>query len=133
MRRLSLALALVIALAVVLTGCGRGADDAAAIEESIYSFAEAYNARDYHKCLSYLTGWDDSSTEEAQLSLLEMARGFTGEMTVAEIQEIAVTGSTATAVVTSSWQYPDEEGKTTNAPGEQVSLEKVGGRWKYVV
>jgi len=133
MRRLSLALALVIALAVVLTGCGRGADDAAAIEESIYSFAEAYNARDYHKCLSYLTGWDDSSTEEAQLSLLEMARGFTGEMTVAEIQEIAVTGPTATAVVTSSWQYPDEEGKTTNAPGEQVSLEKVGGRWKYVV
>jgi ketosteroid isomerase-like protein len=133
MRRHSLALVLLLGLAVVLAGCGAATDDEAAIEETIYAFAEAYNARDYQKCLSYLTGWDDSSTEEAQLSLLEMARGFTGQMTVAEIEEISVTGSTATAVVTSSWEYPDEEGKTTNAPGEEVTLRKDGGVWKYVV
>jgi ketosteroid isomerase-like protein len=131
--RFFLVLFLVIAAVAAPAGCGRGQNDAAAIEDTIYAFAEAYNARDYQKCLSYLTGWDDSSTEEAQISLLEMARGFTGEMTVAEIGEITVTGSTATAVVTSSWEYPDEEGKTTNAPGEEVSLQKVGGRWKYVV
>ena len=132
-RRLWL-LSIILGLAVVLAGCGCGTTgDAAAIQKTIYAFADAYNARDYQTCLSYLTGWDDSSSEEAQLSLLEMARGFTGQMTVVEIEEITVTGSTATAVVTSSWEYPDEEGKTTNAPGDEVTLEKDGGVWKYVV
>jgi ABC-type phosphate transport system substrate-binding protein len=127
---------MVVAVAAVLAGCGCGngtTNNTEAIRETIYGFVEAYNARDYQQCLSYFTGWDGSSTEEAQLSLLEMARGFTGEMTVEKIEDITISGSTATAVVTSSWEYPDEEGKTTNAPGEEIRLKKEGSKWKYVV
>jgi ketosteroid isomerase-like protein len=137
MSRHLLALALVVALAAVIVGCGcesrTATDDTAAIEDTIYSFVDAYNANDYQKCLSYLTGWSDSSSEEAQISLLEMARGFTGEMTVEKIEDITISGSTATAMVTSSWEYPDEDGRYTNAPGVEVNLEKDGGTWKYVV
>ena len=131
------ALALVVGLAVVLTGCacesGTTTGDSEAIRDTIYGFVDAYNAKDYQKCLSYLTGWDDSSTEEAQISLLEIARGFTGWMTVERIEDISISGSTATAMVTSSWEYPDEDGKYTNAPGEKVNFTKDGGTWKYLV
>jgi hypothetical protein len=131
------ALALVVGLAVVLTGCacesGTTTGDSEAIRDTIYGFVDAYNGKDYQKCLSYLTGWDDSSSEEAQISLLEMARGFTGWMTVEKIENITISGSTATAIVTSSWEYPDEDGLYTNAPGVEVNLMKDGDTWKYLV
>ena len=137
MSRHLLALALVVGLAVVLTGCGcesrTATGDSEAIRDTVYGFVDAYNAKDYQKCLSYLTGWDTSSSEEAQISLLEMARGFAGWMTVEKIENITISGSTAAAMVTSSWEYPDEDGNYTNAPGVEVNLMKDGGTWKYLV
>ena len=132
-----LALALVVALAVVLVGCGSETGpetgDAAAVRDTIYGYVDAYNAKDYQRCLSYLTGWRPSYSEDDALSLIQVARESTGLMTVEKIEDITISGSTATAVVTSSWENPDADGKLTNAPGEVVNLNKDGGTWKQVV
>lgn len=132
-----LALALVVALAVVLAGCGSETGpetgDTAAIRDTIYGYVDAYNAKDYQRCLSYLTGWRPSYSEDDALSLIQVARESTGLMTVEKIEDITISGSTATAVVTSSWENPDAHGKLTNAPGEVVNLNKDGGTWKQVV
>ena len=129
-----LALALVVVLAVVFAGCGRengtASGESTAIRDSIYGYVEAYNARDYQKALSYLTGWDSSSSEDDRISVIQMARGFSGQMTVEKIGDITISGSTATARVTSSWENPDADGNRTNAPGEEVNLKKDGGTWK---
>ena len=134
---LALALALVIALAIALVGCacdnGTEAADSAAIRDTIYGYVDAYNAEDYQLCLTYLTGWDPSSSEDDQISLMQVARGTTGRMTIESIENISISGSTATATVTSSWENPDAEGRTTNAPGVKVTLRKDGGTWKHVV
>jgi hypothetical protein len=128
-----LALALVVGLAVVLAGCsksGTETGDSAAITSTINGYVEAYNARDYQKCLSYLTGWDPASSEEDRISVVRLARGYSGQMTIEKIEEITITGSAATARVTSSWENPDADGNLTNAPGEEVNLKKDGGTWR---
>ena len=129
-----LALALVVALAVVFAGCdrenGTASGESTAIIDTINGYVEAYNARDYQKCLSYLTGWDSSSSEDDRVSVIQLARGFSGQMTVEKIEDVTISGSTATARVTSSWENPDADGKYTNAPGAEVNLKKDGGTWK---
>jgi nitrous oxide reductase accessory protein NosL len=129
-----LTLVLVVALAVVLAGCssenGTETGDSAAIIDTINGYVDAYNARDYQKCLSYLTGWDPASSEEDRISVVRLARGFSGQMTIEKIEDIAISGSTATARVTSSWENPDADGNRTNAPGEEVNLKKDGGTWR---
>jgi hypothetical protein len=85
------ALAHVVGLAVVLAGCsksGTETGDSAAIIDTINSYVEAYNARDYEKCLSYLTGWDPASSEEDRISVVRLARGYSGQMTVEGIEDI---------------------------------------------
>ena len=137
MSRHLLALALVVALAVVLVGCGSESGtataDSAAIRDTIYSFVDAYNADDYQKCLSYLTGWGPSYSEDDAIALIQMWRGVTGRMTIENIEDITISGSTATAMVTSSWENPDTDGNYTDAPRVEVNLKKDGDTWKYVV
>lgn len=122
MKKLQLALAVLMPVAVVLAGCGGTTDaDSAAIESTIEGFYSAFNAQDWSKCAGYV---DDSQNWGASTirSALQMSYAVTGRVTVETITNIDISGSTATA----------EVGLTYGGESEtmELPLTKKDGRWK---
>ena len=99
-----LPIVLMIVFAVVLLGCGSGCrnttSDSEAINNTIEGFYSAYNAQDWSTCLSYVD--DEYNAGEAIIELLKASRAATGEVTVNSIDNINITGSTATVAVTAT-------------------------------
>lgn len=83
-------------------GCPNPSDssgDIDAIRTVINNFWDAYNAKDYTKCLMY-----SSDVGNVQQAVEELAfyRESVGRVTVDSISDISITGSTATALVTTT-------------------------------
>lgn len=120
MKRLVLAIALLLVIPVMLVGCST--DNSAGVKSSINGFVDAYNDEDYEKCTDYLVGITDA-TKDAAKAGLEMARGISGEIEVTSIEDIDVDGDSATAKVTVKVMGQTQ----TNT----VSFTKVDGKWKF--
>ena len=120
MKKLVLAIALLMVIPVVLVGCGKSEE--ASVKSSINGFVDAYNDKDYDKCTDYLLGITDATKETVKLGL-GMAREASGEIEVTGVEDITVDGDSATAKVTVKVLGQTQ----TNT----VSFTKADGKWKF--
>jgi hypothetical protein len=126
MKRLVLAIALLVAIPVMLVGCAKS--ESAAVKDDINGFADAYNAGDYDQCVTYIVGITDANKETIKGTL----QGFklvAQSIEIASVKEIKIDGSTATTKVTLNVTIvgvaqPVE--KTID-----LSLSKVEGTWEF--
>jgi hypothetical protein len=122
MIRRILAFALIAVFAVVLVeGCSDTQEET--IEFTTRDYYSAYNAEAWDVCLGHI---DDTNNVGASViqSALEQSRAATGKVTVDRIENIDISGLSATADVTLSW--------AANAGGEtqKWTFVKKDGDWK---
>lgn len=120
MSRRILAFALIAILAAVLvSGCSDTAEET--IAYTINDYYSAYNAEDWDMCLSHI---DDSNNVGASVmrSVLQMARAATGEVTVDAIENVTISGLSATADVKITYGGQSET--------KEYPLVKKDGSWK---
>ena len=122
MSRHMLAFALIAVFAVVLVG-GCSDTQEETIEFTTRDYYSAYNAEAWDVCLGHI---DDTNNVGASViqSALEQSRAATGKVTVDHIENIDISGLSATADVTLSW--------AGNAGGEtqKWTFVKKDGSWK---
>ena len=122
MIRRFLAFALIAVFAVVLAG-GCSDTQEETIEFTIRDYYSAYNAQAWDVCLGHI---DDTSNVGASViqSALEQSRAATGKVTVDRVENINISGLSATADVTLSW--------AGNAGGDtqKWTLVKKNGDWR---
>jgi len=122
MIRRFLAFALIAVFAVVLAG-GCSDTQEETIEFTIRDYYSAYNAQAWDVCLGHI---DDTSNVGASVirSALEQSRAANGKATVDRVENINISGLSATADVTLSW--------AGNAGGEtqKWTFVKKDGSWK---
>jgi hypothetical protein len=111
----------------LLTGCSGsgGNSDAAAIKDTIRGYFDAYNAQDYENWANYMTGLSEQD-KVAMESQFSMARALTGEVTLQKIENVIVSGSTATATVTLFSNLYNKQGT------DEVKLAEENGTWKLI-
>ncbi len=116
---------LVVALAVVLVGCGDESGTAlggsTAIKKTIEGFYSAYNAENWNTCLNYVADTNNVGASMMK-SMLQTARTATGKVTVESVTNISITGSTATADVKITYGGQSES--------KEYPLVKKDGSWK---
>ena len=120
MSRRTFVLALIAVFAAVLVGgCSDTKEET--IEFTIRDFYSAYNAEDWDVCLGHI---DDTNNvgESAIQSVLQMARAATGEVTVDSVENITVSGTSATADVKITYGGQSET--------KEYPLVKKDGSWK---
>ena len=127
-RNLALVIGLLLALSVVLLGCGKSEEDS--IRDTINGFASAYNDGNYDKCVEYFEGVDESNREEA-LSTLGLAQAVVQSIEVKTIEDIAVEESTATAEVTATATWGAMFGGQSADETVTMTLTKSDGKWKF--
>jgi len=122
MSRRMLAFALVAVLAVVLVG-GCSDSEEETIKNTIKDYYSAYNAEDWDACLGHI---DDTNNVGASViqSALEESRAAMGKVTVDSIENINISGLSATADVTFSWAGD------TGSETQEWTLVKKDGAWK---
>ena len=122
MSRHMLAFALIAVFAVVLVG-GCSDTQEETIEFTTRDYYSAYNAEAWDVCLGHI---DDTNNVGASViqSALEQSRAATGRVTVDRIENIDISGLSATTDVTLSW--------AGNAGGEtqKWTFVKKDGSWK---
>lgn len=125
MRKLVLAIALLLVIPVMLVGCAKS--DSAAIKDSINGFVNALNAGDYEKCTDYLVGITAANSDNITAELKAMKETYQVSLEVVSIEEINVDGSTATAKVTLKVTFMGQ----TMEQATDITLTKVDGKWKF--
>ena len=122
MIRRILAFALIAVFAVVLAG-GCSDTQEETIEFTIRDYYSAYNAQAWDVCLGHI---DDTSNVGASVirSALEQSRAATGKVTVDSIENVSISGLSATADVTLSWAG------NTGGETQKWTLVKKDGSWK---
>ncbi|MFC2000483.1 nuclear transport factor 2 family protein [Chloroflexota bacterium] len=100
-------------------GNGNGNGDSAVIKNVIRDMWDAFNEGNYAKALTYCTNYGDADEEIAEM---EAMKAFIGNVTVKSIENINISGSTATASVTLHIA-----GQTDT---DEVKLVKKDGSWK---
>ena len=115
-----LAFALIAVFALVLVG-GCSETEEETIENTIRDYYSAYNAGDWNACLGHI---DDTNNvgENTMESMLQMARAATGEVTVDSVENISISGLSATADVKIT---SGDQSETKEYP-----LVKKDGSWK---
>jgi hypothetical protein len=120
MSRRMLAFALIAVLAAVLvTGCSDTAEET--IKYTIEDYYSAYNARDWEVCLGHINDTNDVGASVIQ-SVLQIARAATGEVTVDSVENVAISGLSATADVKITYGGQSET--------KEYALVKKEGSWK---
>ena len=122
MIRRILAFALIAVFAVVLAG-GCSDTQEETIEFTIRDYYSAYNAQAWDVCLGHI---DDTSNVGASViqSALEESRAAMGKVTVDSIENVSISGLSATADVTFSWAG------NTGSETQKWTLVKKDGSWK---
>jgi hypothetical protein len=122
MVRRMLVFALIAVFAAVLAG-GCSDTQEETIEYTIRDYYAAYNAEDWEMCLGHI---DDTNNAGATVikSALKESRAATGKVTVNSIENINISGQSATADITLSWA-----GKT-GGETQKRTLVKKAGDWK---
>jgi hypothetical protein len=120
MSRRMLAFALIAVLAAVLVaGCSDTAEET--IKYTIEDYYSAYNARDWEVCLGHINDTNDVGASVIQ-SVLQIARAATGEVTVDSVENVAISGLSATADVKITYGGQSET--------KEYALVKKEGSWK---
>lgn len=127
-RNLALFMGLLLALSVVLLGCGKSEEDA--VRDSINGFAAAYNDGNFEKCVEYFEGVDASNREEA-MSTLGVAKAVVDTIEVKTIEDIAIEESTATAGITVTATMGAMFGGQSADETVTIGLTKSDGKWKF--
>jgi len=121
-RNLVLVIALLLAVSVILVGCGSKKSEIPAVQDSINEFADAYNHGDYRTCTDYLVGITDAN-RDAIANQLSTFHQLCPTIQVDSIDNVTIDKSTATASV------------TVTALGKQVTIEltlnKADDTWKF--
>ena len=122
MIRRMLAFALIAVFAVVLVqGCSDTQEET--IEFTTRDYYSAYNAEAWEMCLGHI---DDTNNVGASViqSALQQSKAATGKVTVDRVENIDISGLSATADVTLSW--------AGNAGGDtqKWTLVKKNGDWR---
>ena len=128
MRKLVLAIALLVAIPVMLMGCAKS--QVPAVKDDINGFVTAYNAGDYDQCVTYIVGITDENKETIKGTL----QGFklaAQSIEVVSIEEINIDGSTATAKVTLNVTLTAAMGGQTTEQTIELTLTKEDGTWKF--
>ena len=122
MSRHMLAFALIAVFAVVLVG-GCSDTQEETIEFTTRDYYSAYNAEAWDVCLGHI---DDTNNVGASViqSALEQSRAATGKVTVDRIENIDISGLSATADVTFSLAG------NTGGETQKWTLVKKDGSWK---
>ena len=137
MRRLLLLSVVVLMLGVVGLGVACGAKtDADQVKDVVNGMYSAYNSENYDKCLEYLDMTSmqaiidmmggEEAFEASMKASMATERDTSGKITVQKIENIKISGTTATADVTTK----DEDG-TVNT--DTLSFLKKGDDWKLDV
>ena len=117
-----LAFALIAVFALVLVG-GCSETEEETIENTIRDYYSAYNAGDWDACLGHIDDTNNAGASVIQ-SALEESRAATGEVTVNNIENVSISGLSATADVTFSWAG------NTGGETQKWTLVKKDGAWK---
>ena len=115
-----LAIALIVVFAALLVGgCSDTKEET--IEYTIRDYYSAYNAEAWDMCLAHI---DDTKNvgESAIQSVLQMARAATGEVAVDSVENITVSGMSATVDVKITYGGQSET--------KEYPLVKKDGSWK---
>ena len=126
MKKLVLAIALLVAVPVMLVGCSKS--QVPAVKDDINGFVTAYNAGDYEKCVTYIVGITDANKATIEGTL----QGFKLAAPNIEVTNIDVTkidGSTATAKVTLNVTIVGVAQPLEKTI--QLTLSKVDGTWEF--
>ncbi len=129
MKKLVLAIALLMVIPAMLVGCG-AKSDSAAIKDSINGFVNALNDGDYEKCTDYLVGITDAN-KAAIAAELSGVKAYVQSIEVTKIEEISVDGSSATAKVTLKVTLAAALGGQSMEQTVELPLSKVDGKWKF--
>ena len=120
MSRRILAFALIAVFALVLVGgCSDTKEET--IEYTIRDYYSAYNAEDWEVCLGHIDDTNNAGASVIQ-SVLQMARAATGEVTVDSVENITISGLSATADVKVTYENQSET--------KEYPLVKKDGSWK---
>lgn len=130
MKKLVLAIALLLVIPVMVVGCG-AKSDSAAIKDSIKGFATAFNAGNYEKCTDYLLGMSDATVKDQTAKSLEAAKAFVQKIEVTNVEDPKVDGSSATAKVTYKVTLAAALGGATQESTSTATLTKEDGKWKF--
>ena len=129
MRKLVLAIALLVAIPVMLVGCAKS--DSASIKDSINGFAAAVNDGDYEKCTDYLLGVTDANRAAIATQLEQGLKPVVQSMETTKYEEIKVDGSSATAKVTLKVTLTAALGSGSMEQTIDLPLTEVDGKWKF--
>jgi len=129
MRKLVLAIALLVAIPVMLVGCAKS--NSASIKDSINGFTAAVNDGDYEKCTDYLVGVTDANKAAIAAQLEAGLKPVVQSMEVTKIEEPSVDGSSATAKVTLKVTLTAALGGGSMEQTIDLPLSKVDGKWKF--
>ncbi len=122
MSRRMLAFALIAVFAVVLVG-GCSDSEEATIKYTIEDYYSAYNAQAWDVCLGHIDDTNNVGASAIQ-SALEESRAALGKVTVDRVENINISGLSATADVTFSWAG------NTGGETQKWTLVKKDGGWK---
>ena len=111
-----LAVVLTLSSVLVVSCSSSEGGDTGAIKNTINSMWNAYNRGNYAEALTYCTNYGEEEDEIAQMSAM---KNTTGNVTVQSIENIIISGSTATATVNLHIAYQDDS--------EEVNLVKIDG------
>ena len=129
MRKLVLAIALLVAIPVMLVGCAKS--DSASIKDSINGFVAAVNDGDYEKCTDYLLGVTDANRAAIATQLEQGLKPAVQSMEITKYEEINVDGSSATAKVKLKVTLTAALGSGSVEQTTDLPLTKVDGKWKF--
>ena len=120
MRKLVLAIALLVAIPVMLVGCAKS--QVPAVKDDINGFVTAYNDGDLEKCTDYLLGITDQ-TKDVMKGDLALYHQIGGNIEVSSVKDVKIDKSTATASVTLTTMGKE--------PTIEFDLTKEDGTWKF--
>lgn len=127
-RNLVMVIALLLAIPVLLVGCGKS--ESAAVEDTIRGFVAAFNAGDTEKCTEYAAGITDDLAKATLKAFLDGAKAGVEKIEIVSIKDVKVNGSTATASVTHKTKLAASLGGTTQEGTIEGTLTKEDGKWK---
>lgn len=129
MKKLVLAIALLLLIPVMLVGCSTS--ESAGVKSSINGFTSAFNAGNYEKCTDYLLGMTNDTVKQQTAQSLEAAKAFVEKIEVTKIEDIEVNGSSAKAKVTYKVTLSAALGGASQEDTAQMTLTKADGKWKF--
>jgi ketosteroid isomerase-like protein len=125
LKRILLVSILVLSLVLVSTGCASSSSDESKIKDTVNKFFDAISDGDYEQMFDYAVGGDQMTQEQkdAAVQLLKQFMPSGVEIKVKTVDDVKVTGDTATASIVITIGG-------TDSPAQNLNFKKEDGSWK---